>query len=206
MSRRDVVKSLLRSAATSASTRIAKSGAAESVRKAVEKVTSGRLFVPDAKLTAAVARVPMVTAATVSTRDGRMRVDLGFHDGPPLAISVWSEHVTFASHGAKEWCVRIDPPAAALDTRCVDVLTALAGEVARALWGPLLRERNSRSHTAFAHREHDRLIIDLRSLPEVRAALGQRVSAAGIDAFALQDIVADTGGLRLVPRMPSLQL
>src|SRR5256885_10659126 len=37
---------------------------------------------------------------------------------------------------------------------------------------------------------------------DVRVALGQRVSAAGIDAFALQSIIAEDGGLRLVPRLP----
>ena len=206
MSRRDVMKSLLRSAATGASQRLAQSGVASSVRRSLSSLAGARLFIPDARLTAAVARVDEVSAATVSTRDGRLRIDLSFDEGPSLAMIVSPENVTFASHGAKEWSVRIDPQAAALDPRCVDVVAALAAEIARTLWGPFLRKESARGKNAFVHRDRDTLIVDLRSLPDVRVALGQRISAAGIDAFGLQAIVAEDGGLRLVPKLPGLQL
>ncbi|HEX2678596.1 MAG TPA: hypothetical protein VHM19_18215 [Polyangiales bacterium] len=204
MSRRDVVKSLLRSAAVGAGEQLAALGVTSSLKRTLSSLASGRMFIPDARLTAAVARVPEVVAATVTTRDGSMRIDLSFRDSPPLVMGFAPLSVTFATHGAKEWSVRVEPPAAALDPRCGDVLTALAGEVARSLWGPFLRREPPRGRLAFAHREHDVLIVDLRTLPEVRAALSQRLYATGIDALALQDIVAADGGIRLHPRLPGL--
>jgi hypothetical protein len=205
MSRRDVFKSLLRSAATHASQRISDSELASTLRRTVESVTSGRMFVADERLTAAVARVPGVAGATVSTREGSMRVQLEPRDEPPLALTLRSERVTFATHGAKEWCVRVEPPSAAIDSRCGDVVGALAEAVAHTLWGPVLRERDGRTRT-YARREGSTWVVDLRGLPAVRAALGRRVSAAAIEAFTLDDIVAAEGGLRLVPRAPRLPL
>ncbi len=206
MSRRDVMKSLLRSAATGAGEKLSQLGVTSLLRRTLSTLASGRLFVEDSRLTGAVARVPGVVAATVSTRDAGMRVDLTFQEGPPLLMTLVPLDVTFAAHGAKEWTIRVEPAAAALDPRANDVFVAVAAEVARVLWGPFLRQNVVATHSAFAHREQDVLVIDLRALPEVRAALGQRLNATGIDAFGLQGIAATDGGLRLLPRLPGLTL
>lgn len=204
MSRRDVMKSLLRSAATSASERISQLGVAAQVKRALARVGRDRLFVDDARLTSAVARVPTVLAATVSTRDGELRIDVTFRDGDSLLLRLLPLSVTFAPHGAKEWSVSVEPGSAALDPRAGDIFTALSAEVARTVWGPFLPRRSAQGKTGFAHREGDVLICDLRTLPEVRAAQGQRLSSAGIDALSLSDIVAVDGGLKLMLRLPGL--
>ncbi len=205
MSRIDVMKSLLRSAAVGASQGLDRLGVSASVRKTLSELGSRRLFIPDARLTAAVARVPGVLAATVSTRDGRVRIDATFREGGPLVLCFVPERVTFAAHGAKEWSVLVEPNAAALDSRSGDVLAALAGEVATSFWGPLLRKDQGHARTAFAHRDGDTLVMDLRTLPDVRAALAKRLTATAIDALSLQAIHAEDGGLRLVPALAGMR-
>jgi hypothetical protein len=206
MSRLDVMKSLLRSAAVGASERLDRLGVGTTLRKTIAELAARRLFIPDARLTAAVARVPDVLAATVSTRDGRVRIDATFRDGGPLLASLVPDRVMFAAHGAKEWSVLVEPNAAALDPRTADVFAALASEVVACFWGPLLPKSTTRGKTAFAHRDGDTLVMDLRTLPEVRAALSRRLSATAIDALALQAIVAEDGGLRLVPALAGVPL
>ena len=46
------------------------------------------------------------------------------------------------------------------------------------------------------------LVVDLRTVPEVRSALSQPLLAAAIEAFGLRSIVADEGGLQLIPGLP----
>jgi hypothetical protein len=204
MSRLDVMKSLLRSAAVGASEGLDRMGVGATLRKTLAELTSRRLFISDERLTAAVARVPDVLAATVSTRDGRVRIDATFRDGGPLLLSLVPDRVMFAAHGAKEWSVLVEPNAAALDPRTADVFAALASEVVASFWGPFLRKAHTRGKTAFAHRDGDTLIMDLRTLPEVRAALSQRLTATVIDALKLDAIQAEDGGLRLVPGLSGM--
>jgi hypothetical protein len=206
MSRLDVMKSLLRSAAVGAGERLERLGVADALRKSVRELASHRLFISDERLTAAVARVPDVLAATVSTRDGRVRIDATFRDGGPLLVSLVPERVTFAAHGAKEWSVLVEPNAAALDPRTSDVFSALASEVVANLWGPFLRKSQTRGKNAYTHRDGDTLVMDLRTLPEVRAALSQRLAALAMDALGLQAIHAEDGGLRLVPGLSGVPL
>jgi hypothetical protein len=85
-----------------------------------------------------------------------------------------------------------------LDPRCADIVVAIATEVARTLWGPFLRTQRVRARPATAHREGAVLIVDLRSVAEVRAALGQPLLAAAIDALNVRSIEAEDGGLRLL--------
>jgi hypothetical protein len=206
MSRLDVIKSLLRSAATEAGSRLDRLGIGASLKQTLSLAMARRLFIPDARLTAAVARVPEVIAAMVSTRGGRVRIDASLCDGSALLFCLLPASVTFAPHGSKEWSVSVEPSEAALDPRSGDIFAALAGEVATTLWGPFLRKQATRGKNAHAHREVDHLIMDLRTLPEVRAALAQRMTATGIDALALQSIAAEEGGLRLLPAFTGLPL
>lgn len=203
MSRLDIARSFFRSAATAAIEGIGRLQLNDTLRAAVDKLLRQRLTLPDGRLTAAVARVPDVTEATVSTRDGQMRVDASFRDGRRLLVHLAPLNTAFAPRGAKEWSVGVQPESAALDPRCADIVVALAAEVARTLWGPFLRRPRAHARrgaviTSTAHREGAVLVVDLRSVAEVKAALRQPLLAAAIDALSLRSIVAEKGGLRLV--------
>jgi hypothetical protein len=201
MSRTDVMKSLVRSAASGASVQL---GRVASLRKQLAAFMQRRLMLADSKLTAAVARAPDVTAATVTSRGGQLRVDASFRDGSSLLVHLTSLKTTFAPRGVKEWSMRTDPEDAAYDPRCADIVAALAGEVARTLWGPFLRRRGATGRPALAHRDGTMLVVDLRTVPEVRSALGQPLLAAGIEAFGLRSIDVYEGGLQLVPNVGAI--
>jgi hypothetical protein len=203
MSRLDVMKSLVRSAAASAG---ALGRAIEPLRKRVVELGQRRLTLPDYQLTAALARIPDVTAVTVSTRHGQLRVDASFRDGSTLLVHFIPVNVAFAPRGAKEWSLRTEPESAAYDARCTDIVAALASEVARKLWGPFLRGREAVGRGPLAHRDGTTLVVDLRSVPEVRSALGQPLLAAAIEAFGLRSISADEGGLQLIPGVAGFEL
>jgi hypothetical protein len=201
MSRLDVARSLVRSAAGLAVQGVGRLRLGPSLRALLETALRQRLSLPDGRLTAAVAKVPEVTAATVSTRDGQLRIDASFQDGGHLLLHLRSLGTQFAPRGAKEWSVEVQPEQAALDPRCADIVVALAAEVARTLWAPFLRSPRARARPASAHREGNVLVVDLRSVAEVRAALGQPLLAAAIDAFNLRGIEAENGGLRLLAKL-----
>ena len=201
MSRIDVMKSLLRSAAQGAESRIGQLTRTGALRRLVDELATGRNFIADAQLTAAIARLPNATAATVHTLPDGVRIDVAFDDGQDLKLRMQPDGVTFASHGAKELRFRVSPLSAATDARAADALTAIAGEVARALWGPLLPPPEARLALTPVHRDADLLFIDLRGLPAVRAALGQRLRAVGMETISLLAISAEQGGLRLSPKI-----
>jgi hypothetical protein len=209
-SRLDVVKSLVRSAASSAGVQLGRVRFSTSLRKRISDVAQRRLLLPDSKLTAAVARVADVSAATVSTRSGQLRVDVSFCDGTSLLVHVIPVSVTFAPRGAKEWSVRVEPPEAAYNPRCSDIVAALATEVAMTLWGPFLRSRSvrlgasARGRRALATRHGSSLVVDLRSIPAVRSALTQPLLAAAIEAFALRAVEVTAHGLQLIPNVAGL--
>jgi hypothetical protein len=200
MSRLDVMKSLVRSAAESAGVL---GRAWEPLRKRVAQLAQRRLTLPDEQLTAALARIPEISAVTVSTRHGQLRVDAIFYEGPPLLVHFVPLNVAFAPRGAKEWSLRTEPENAVFDARCADIVAILASEVARKLWGPFLRGRAASGRGGpLAHRDGTVLVVDLRTVPEVRSALSQPLLAAAIEAFGLRSIVADEGGLQLIPGVP----
>lgn len=200
MGRLDVMRSLLRSAAGGASDAIERLSSSRALRELLQ----GRLFISDAKLTAAVARAADVIAATASSHDGGVRVDASFRDGSSLLVRFCPDGVTFAQRGAKELRMRVEPSSAALDPRTADAFVALGTEVARALWGPFLVRQEERGKMTSVHRADDVLILDLRSLAEVRVALSQRLRATGMEAFLLQGVTAEDGGLRLVPKLAGM--
>jgi hypothetical protein len=198
MTRLDIARSLVRSAAGGLVSGIERLKLIPALRGLVETVLRQRMLLPDGKLTAAIAKAPDVAEATVSTRDGQMRIDASFRDGGRLLVHLRPLGTMFAPRGAKEWSVGVEPESAAVDPRCADIVVAIATEVARTLWGPFLRTQRTRGRPATAHREGSVLIVDLRGVAEVRAALGQPLLAAAIDALNVRSIEAEDGGLRLL--------
>jgi hypothetical protein len=207
MSRLDVVKSLLRSAARAPGTQLARLRPPSRLRERLKSLIGRRLWLSDRKLTAAVARVPEVAAATVSSGAGKLRIDASFHDGTTLLVALTPLRAAFAPRGAKEVSLRAEPESAALHPRCADIVAAIATEVALALWGPFLRAHNKgNGRRALAHRHGDVLVVDLRSVPAVRAALGQPLLAAAIEALSLRSLQVDPGGLRLAPSLAGIDV
>jgi hypothetical protein len=204
MSRLDVMKSLFRSAAAGAGSQLERVIDGASLRKRFTDAAQRRLLLPDSKLTAAVARVSEVSAATVSTRSGELRIDVSYIDGTSLLLRLIPMAVAFAPRGAKEWSLRVEPEEAAYNPRCADIVAAIASEVARTLWRPFLRGRVAPGRRTLAHRDGSLLVVDLRSVPEVRAALAQPLLAAGVEAFGLRGIEVTTRGLQLLPSLPGL--
>lgn len=194
-SRTDVLKSLLRSTARSAVSAVKELPLTTTVQRAVQEAHFKRAAVSDAQLSAAVARVPHVAAATVSIGDGRVRVDAGFDDGKQLLMAVHPDGIAFAPGGAKELAFRVDPPAAASRPGALDVVAAIAGEIARALWRPALSRAPRGGHGGYVSDLGGRLIVDLRSVPEVRWALRQRIPALLVEAIRARSLEIRDGRL-----------
>ena len=208
MSRLDVVKSLLRSAARTTSQQLARVGGGiaggVSIRDRFAALLGHRLLITDRQLTAAVARIPEVAAATVSSGEGVLRVDASFRDGSELLVTMTPLRSAFAPRGAKEICMRVAPEGASLNPRAGDVAAAIATEVAHALWGPFLRKQPT-ARRAIAERHADMLVVDLRTVPAVRAALAQPLLAAGLDAIGIESVHVTSQGLRVVANLPGLE-
>jgi hypothetical protein len=201
MSRRDVFKSLLRSVAQSASHQFGRIRVVESARERLASLAFRRVLLSDGRLTKAVAQVPDVTAATVSSNSGQLRVDAVFHDGDSLLVSFTPVGSAFAPRGAKELSMRAEPESAANDPRCGDVFAAIASEVAIALWGPFLLNHKSGARRALSQRHGNVFVVDLRSIGAVRSALAQPLTASAIEAVGVRTLEVTPGGLRVVPNV-----
>src|ERR1700712_2616930 len=209
MSRLDVVKSLLRSAARTTGQQLGRIGSGIagglSIRERFAALLGHRLLITDRQLTAAVARIPEVAAATVSSGEGMLRVDAMFNDGSDLLFTLTPLRSAFAPRGAKEISMRAEPEGASLNPRAGDIAAAIATEIAHALWGPFLRRQNSNKRRAIAERHGDMLVVDMRTVPAVRTALNQPLLAAGLDAIGLESVNATPQGLRVIASLPGLE-
>ena len=193
----DLVSSLLRSTARSAASSLKNTPLAGALRRMLAQVSVGRVIVSDRQLTRAVAHVPGVAAATVSCTQGRLRIDVSFEQGAPLQMALVPAGVAFAPGGAKELSFRAEPPESAHDLRSRDVLAALAGEIARGLWRPVLGRAERSDQGAYVTADGAQLSVDLRSVPEVRWAMSQRVPAAIIEALKPRALAVHAGRLLL---------
>ena len=200
MSRLDVLRSLLRSTARSAGEAIASSPLSAVLRKLIEQsaLGLGRVVVRDEQLTAAVARGEEVTAATVRSGRGCMSVDVSFSDGELMRMSFWPMGAAFAPLGAKELSFRVEPHELAQRPRSRDALGAIAAEIARTLWRPALARAPHSTEPAFVTNERGRLVVDLRSVPEVRWAMRQRVYSALVELLRPRALEVGEGSLTLL--------
>lgn len=197
MSSRDVMTSFLRSAARGAAAQLARTPIARITRERLRDLAFGRAAIGDDDLTRAVMRVSDVAAATVRCAQGRLRVDISFGSGSQLLMAIIPDKITFAPGGAKEVRFAIEPPTASQDPRARDVVAALAGEIARALWRPALARAPQSEHSAFVNVEGERLVADLRSVPEVRWAMQQAMRAVIVEAIEPRAIKVELGHLEL---------
>jgi len=198
MGRLDVMKSLLRSAAREAKTRVDQLELGSTLRDFADQAVMRRIAVDEQRLTAAVGRVPGIASATVSVTERGVAVQAVDDAGTELSVTFQPHAVLFAAGGAKEVTFRTQPPEAAERPRCGEVFGAIATEIARALWGPFLRRQPSGgSHQVFVHRKGALLSADLRTVPEVRAAAAQPVTANILDLLRLKRINVGAGEVTL---------
>jgi hypothetical protein len=193
----DIARSLLRSAAVSARDQIKRLQFPRTVRQAVQDTIRRQVRLQDKQLTATVGRVAGISAITIAASDGRLLIDANLTDGKELIASLIPAGIVCAPGGAKDVSFQVEPASAADNGTLADIAGAIASEIARVVWGPLLFQKNKSMHSAFVERDGDILRVDLRTVPEVRAAMGQRATAMMIEALVVKDIVAEQGALRL---------
>jgi hypothetical protein len=197
VSRLDLVTSLLRSTARGATAKLRELPLAAALSRLVPRAALGHTLIPCAQLTAAVARAVDASAATVSSAQDVLQVDVALADGTHLAARLRLSGAVFASGGAKELSFEADPPEAARTPGCRDAVAALSGELARARWKAALLRAPMSGPAGFVALEGGRLIVDLRSVPEVRWALGQRMPAAMIELLRPRTVAITPRGLEL---------
>ena len=197
MSRLDVVASLLRSTARGAAAKLRELPAAGVLSRLLTDAALGRTLIPSAQLTAAVARAVDASAATVTAGDGSLHVDVALADGSRLAVRLRLAGAVFAAGGAKEVSFEADPPEASKAPGCREAVAALAAELARALWKPALLRAPETGPAGFVSLEDGRLVVDLRSVPEVRWALRQRLPATMIELLKPRSVTITPQGLEL---------
>lgn len=202
MSRFDVLRSLVRSAAQAGRERLSKLDSVTGVREAIEEIRARRITLSEAALTRAISDgMRDVSAVTVSLRDGRASVDLGFEDGQAVVFAFVPEQARFAPRGAKEVIFRVEPAEAVQNVRVREAVGAVAAGIARALWGPILGERR-REEAAFVEREGGQLRADLRSVPAVRAMLEGSSFAMALEVLSIEGFAIEERGLRVIVALP----
>lgn len=202
MSRLDVWKSLVRSAARASADQVKKLGPIRSVRQAITELRARRATLSEGALSSAIANgVPGVSATTVSLQDGRLIADVGFEDGESLALSIVPEQARFAPRGAKEVIFIVDPPESIEISRAREIVGAVAAAIARALWGPILGPRRP-GEAALVEREGARLRADLRSVPAVRSALEGSTIGVALEVISIERFEIAERTLRIVIALP----
>ena len=196
-SQSDVLKSLLRSTARSAVARVKASPFTAAVKSKLAEVSFGRVVIADEQLTSAVARVARVSEATVRSGHGRLRIDVQFEGGRSLLMALRPDGIAFAPFGPKEIAFAVEPAGALAQPHSHDVVAAIASEIARHLWRPALLRAPRAEPAAQVTGEHERAIVDLRSVSEVRWALRQRLPALLIEAIRTRAIEVGEGQLVL---------
>jgi len=203
MGRLDVVASLLRSTARGAASRVRASGITAALQKLLGDVAPGRTVVSSAQLTAAVARCPGVTAATVSATRDALRVEISLDDGSQRSATLRLAAFVFAAGGAKELSFEVDPERLVHDGACQEVTAAIASEIARALWRPALGRAPQLAGRALVTSEPSRaghgarLVVDLRSVPQVRWAQRQRLPSAMVEMLRPRSLAFTDAGVEL---------
>lgn len=201
MSRLDLLRSLVRSAAKAGADRLGKLGPIAGAKTALGELKRRRASLSEAALSSALAHAPGVRASSVSAHGEQLGVDLSFEDGASLAFAVVPEQVRFAPRGAKEVLFRVEPPQLVGDARVRDAVGCLAAAIARALWGPVLPPREA-DEQALVERDGARLRADLRTVPAVRAALEGSPLAMALEVLTIESFAIEDRALRVKIGLP----
>jgi hypothetical protein len=202
---RDLLRSLVARAAGAADGRLAKGGPLARLREAIGQLRQRHTKIDDAAIGAAVARTAGVTQSMVQCDAGGIRVDASFADGGSFVATVIPQGVYFAARGAKEVSFRIEPPEAARGRFAADVVAAIAGAIARGLYGPMLGRDATPEPAGFVDREGtDAFRADLRTVPAVRKLASKGPMGLVVDVLEVSKITTEAGAVVVEIKLPDL--
>jgi hypothetical protein len=203
---RDLLRSLVARAAGVAGGGLGKLGAVGRVKEALAQIRTRHTRIEDSAIGAAVARTSGVVQSMVQCDRGAIRIDASFADGESFVASVVPRGVYFAPRGAKEVSFRIEPPEAGRHRHAADVVAAVAGAIARGLYGPLLGKDGAVPEAAgFVDREgDDGFRADLRTVPAVRKLAGKGPLSIVVDVLEVSAITVEPGAVRVEIKLPDV--
>ncbi len=202
---KDLIRSFVRGAADAAVKRAERVGGLDRIRTAVGHLAQRQLPVTMGTLTTAIAHLPGVASASVSASQGALIVDVAFDDGGYLEFRLIPTRILFAPRGAKEIRFRIEPPEASRGPGVLDVVGAIGGTIALALWPVGTLEASGRTACAIVDRDGpDAFSMDLRSVPAIRALESRGSIAIVTEVLGLEEITVEDGVLLLRLRLPQL--
>ena len=194
----DRFRSLVRSAARQLQTGLSRTTVGV-MRARLLDLSKGRLTIADSVLTAELARIEHVQSVTTACGDGTIHVDATFDDGSSVTVGFRPSLVSFAPRGAKEISFDIEPLELVNDRRTADLAGMIASLIAKTIWSPMLT--GAELTMPIVDREPGGVRIDLRSIPAVRAQLGQQVLGPLFEVLALGSIDVTRGALALTLKL-----
>jgi hypothetical protein len=201
----DLLRSLVRAGAEGAGQGLRRLTGADSLRRALEDVRNKRAVLGDDALTAALAHAPGVQAASATVRQDALELDASFRDGSHVQFRLVPLGARFAPRGAKEVLFRVEPQELARDRRVSDLVSAVAGALAHAVWVALLPHPGSDVSGAIVERDgEDSLRVDLRTVPSVRRMSTRGPRGTLFEAIEVKGLHAEPGRLGIEIRLPEL--
>ena len=202
---RDLFRSYVRVATEGTLKRVGQVAGMDKLRAGLGDLVKRRMTLRASSLTSSLAHLPGVESASVAASNGALHVDVAFADGQFLQARIIPTRIRFAPRGAKEIAFRIEPEAAARVQRVTDVISAIGGSVANALW-PIGRSFDTKSHAgAIVDRDGpDGFTVDLRTAPGIRALESKGGAALVIEVIELAELTVVDGGLQLQLKLPQL--
>lgn len=180
----------------------------DALRRFSVDLRNRRVLIPASRLGAGLAHAPGVRSVALLPAAGRLRVDATLDDGEPLQVSITPSAIRFAPRGAKEIVFQIAPADRAGHRGVADLVSALAGLIAHDLYRPALGgpEPLDPSGAILDREGADRLRVDLRTVPAVRAARGSAAMTILVEVMQVQSLRVEPDGLRLEIALPHIPM
>lgn len=200
----DTLRSLVRSAAGALQKGLSELEPLQAVREMVQMLKDRRVAVSDAALAATLAQALPVRGVSVRSEHPSIHVALTTTDERERTLVITPHHVRFAQQGAKELTFGVPDPAAASDPLYRSAVAALAGCVARVVFGPLLFQASVDQLLGIVETDGPTsLRVDLRTLPALRSARNSPLLAL-LEVIDVQHVAAQQGELFIQLRLPRL--
>lgn len=201
MSRLDVLKSWVRSAADGAIARLSERLPLGEAQKLFRRISQQQAWIREESLTSAAAHAEGVRQASVSCLPGRMLIDASLGQGRDVQFSLTPTRVRFAPGGAKEVAFSVEPA----EQICSEIVGAVAGCIAQATWPMAFTPGNYDVGGAIVEREGaGRVRVDLRTVPSVRHFAARGPAAMMLDVMQLEAIRCEPEALVLKLKLPQV--
>lgn len=213
--RRNLVRSLVRSAVNRAAGVITQVPAVSRARAAATDLVNQRTRLGEQELSRALAHAPEVTSASVTARDGALALHATFTDGSFVEAVLTPLRLSFAPRGAKEieFAITLGPGSSA--PKLSDLVGALGEQIAAVIWSfgasrfaragsgpPSGKAGRAVGPSAIrVDREGAAVRVDLRSSRAARQFLGTPLEPM-IDVFELRALRVGDRALELDLGLP----